>query len=61
MSEVFDRDWIYGKLTELATFWRQRIDGWRAEGTESGTEKRHAQQLWSVLMQCFDIASERID
>ena len=61
MSEVFDRDRIHRKLTELAAFWRQRIDGWRAEGTESGTEKRHAQQFWSDLMQCFDIASERID
>src|SRR5690625_5600965 len=25
------------------------------------SEKRHAQQLWSDLMGCFDIASERID
>lgn len=54
MSEVFDRDRIHRKLTELSSFWRQRIDGWRAEGTKSGTEKRHAQQLWSDLMQCFD-------
>lgn len=61
MSEVFDRDRIHRKLTELSAFWRQRINGWRAEGTESGTEKRHAQQLWSDLMGCFDIASERID
>lgn len=61
MSEVFDRDRIHRKLTELSAFWRQRIDGWRAEGIESGTEKRHAQQLWSDLMGCFDIASERID
>jgi hypothetical protein len=61
VSEVFDRDRIHRKLTELSAFWRHRIDGWRAEGTESGTEKRHAQQLWSDLMQCFDIASERID
>lgn len=61
MSEVFDRDRIHRKLTELSAFWRHRIDGWREEGTESGTEKRHAQQLWSDLMQCFDIASERID
>src|SRR5699024_7376371 len=45
----------------MSSFWRHRIDGWRDEGTESGTEKRHAQQLWSDLMQCFDIASERID
>lgn len=61
MSEVFDRDRIHRKLTELSAFWRQRIDGWRVDGTESGTEKRHAQQLWSDLMGCFDIASERID
>lgn len=61
MSEVFDRDRIHRKLTELSAFWRQRIDDWRAEGVESGTEKRHAQQLWSDLMGCFDIASERID
>jgi len=61
VSEVFDRDRIHRKLTEMSAFWRQRIDGWRDEGTESGTEKRHAQQLWSHLMQCFDIASERID
>lgn len=61
MSEVFDRDRIHRKLTELSAFWRQRIDAWREDGTESGTEKRHAQQLWSDLMQCFDIASERID
>lgn len=61
MSEVFDRDRIHRKLTEMSSFWRHRIDGWREEGTESGTEKRHAQQLWSDLMQCFDIASERID
>lgn len=61
MSEVFDRDRIHRKLTELSAFWRHRIDGWREEGTESGTEKRHAQQLWSDFMQCFDIASERID
>jgi hypothetical protein len=61
VSEVFDRDRIHRKLTEMSSFWRHRIDGWRDEGTESGTEKRHAQQLWSDLMQCFDIASERID
>lgn len=61
MSEVFDRDRIHRKLTEMSSFWRLRIDGWRAEGVESGTEQRHAQQLWSDLMQCFDIASERID
>ncbi|MDN6680077.1 MAG: GcrY protein, partial [Yaniella sp.] len=61
MSEVFDRDRIHRKLTEMSAFWRQRICQWRKEGTESGTEKRHAQQLWSDLMQCFDIASERID
>src|SRR5690625_2941070 len=45
----------------MSSFWRHRIDDWREEGTESGTEKRHAQQLWSDFMQCFDIASERID
>src|SRR5699024_2005365 len=45
----------------MSSFWRHRIDGWREDGTTSGTEKRHAQQLWSDLMQCFDIASERID
>ena len=61
MSEVFDRDRIHRKLTELSAFWRHRIDGWRDEGVESGTEQRHAQQLWSDLMGCFDIASERID
>lgn len=61
MSEVFDRDRIHRKLTEMSSFWRHRIDGWRDEGVESGTEQRHAQQLWSDLMQCFDIASERID
>lgn len=61
MSEVFDRDRIHRKLTELSAFWRHRIDGWRDDGTEAGTEKRHAQQLWSDLMGCFDIASERID
>src|SRR5699024_10991701 len=59
--EVFDRDRIHRKLTELSAFWRHRIDGWRDDGTEAGTEKRHAQQLWSDLMGCFDIASERID
>lgn len=61
MSEVFDRDRIHRKLTEMSSFWRHRIDGWRDEGVESGTEQRHAQQLWSDLMQCFDIASERVD
>lgn len=61
MSEVFDRDRIHRKLTEMSAFWRQRIDDWRAEGVESGTEKRHAQQLWSDLMKCFDIAAERRD
>src|SRR5690625_1636780 len=45
----------------MSSFWRHRIDGWRAEGVASGTEQRHAQQLLSDLMQCFDIASERID
>lgn len=50
MSEVFDRDRIHRKLTELSAFWRHRIDGWRDDGTEAGTEKRHAQQLWSDLM-----------
>src|SRR5699024_3448137 len=45
----------------MSSFWRHRIDGWRDDGVESGTEQRHAQQLWSDLMQCFDIASERID
>lgn len=61
MSELFNRGRTHRKLTELSAFWRQRIDGWRDEGTGSGTEKRHAQQLWSDLMQCFEIASERID
>jgi len=61
VSEVFDRDRIHRKLTEMSAFWRHRIDGWRDEGVESGTEQRHAQQLWSDLMGCFDIASERID
>src|SRR5699024_7496798 len=45
----------------MSAFWRHRIDGWRDGGTESGTEQRHAQQLWSHLMQCFDIAAERRD
>src|SRR5699024_4890486 len=52
---------IHRKLTERSAFWRQCINRWRAEGTTSGSEKRHAQRLWSDLMQCFAIASERID
>src|SRR5690625_2933149 len=45
----------------MSSFWRHRIDGWRDQGVEAGTEERASQQLWSDLMQCFDIASERID
>lgn len=60
-TEFYDRDKIQRKLREMSTFWRDRIETWRAEGTESGTEKRHAQQFWSDLMGCFEIASERIN
>lgn len=60
-TEFYDRDRVQRKLRELSTFWRERINTWRAEGTESGTEKRHAQQFWSDLMRCFEIAPERIN
>lgn len=60
-TEFYDRHRVQRKLRDMSTFWRDRIDTWRAEGTESGTEKRHAQQFWSDLMGCFDIASERFN
>jgi len=60
-TEFYDRHRVQRKLRDMSTFWRDRIDTWRAEGTESGTEKRHAQQFWSDLMGCFDIASERVN
>ncbi|WP_193072819.1 SAM-dependent DNA methyltransferase [Brevibacterium sp. FME37] len=61
MHEVIDRPAIHRKLTEFSAFWRNRISGWRAAGTQSSSEKRHAQQFWSDLMRCFDIDSERVD
>ena len=61
MGEVVDRETIRRKLVEMAAFWRQRIDSWREDRVESGTEKRHAQQFWSDLMKCFDISAERLD
>lgn len=61
MQEAIDRTAIQRRLTELAAFWQGRIASWRTEGTESGTEKRHAQQFWSDLMRCFGITPERID
>lgn len=61
MQDVADRDAIYRKLTEFSAFWRTSINEWRAAGTASGSEKRHAQQFWSDLMRCFDIAPERVD
>lgn len=61
MQEVVDRSAIRRRLTEFSAFWQDRIATWRAEGTESGSEKRHAQQLWSDLMRCFEINPERID
>ncbi|WP_320410269.1 type IIL restriction-modification enzyme MmeI [Auritidibacter ignavus] len=45
----------------MAVSWRDRINQWRAEGTESGTEKRYAQQFWSDLMKCFGITPECMD
>lgn len=61
MQEVLDRPAIHRRLTEFSAFWRERIDTWKAESTESGSEKRHAQQFWSDLMRCFEINSERIN
>lgn len=61
MQEVLDRPAIHRRLTEFSAFWRDRIDTWKAESTESGSEKRHAQQFWSDLMRCFEINSERIN
>lgn len=61
MQDVIDRQAIYRKLTNFSAFWRGRIAGWRAEGTQSSSEIRHAQQFWSDLMRCFDITSERVD
>lgn len=61
MKDVVDRAATRRKLREFATFWRGRIDSWRYEGAESGSEKRHAQQFWSDLMRCFDITPERIN
>lgn len=61
MHEVIDRSSIHRRLVEFSAFWTQRISQWRAEGTETSTEKRHAQQFWSDLMRCFDINPERVD
>lgn len=61
MQEVIDRDAINRRLVDLSAFWQDRIAAWRAEGLNSGTEKRHAQQFWSDLMRCFGITPERID
>ncbi|RJN32130.1 DNA methyltransferase [Nesterenkonia natronophila] len=61
MHEVVDRAVIKRKLAEFSAFWGERIASWHVEGTESGSEKRHAQQFWSDLMRCFDINPERID
>lgn len=60
MVEVVDRDRIKRRLTEMAAYWRQQIDKWREKGTESGTEKRYAQQFWSDLMKSFGIIPERV-
>ncbi|WP_044496427.1 DNA methyltransferase [Nesterenkonia massiliensis] len=61
MNEVIDREAIHRRLTDFSAHWQERIAAWREEGSESGTEKRHAQQFWSSLMRCFEINPERID
>lgn len=61
MHEVVDRPAIRRRLVEFSAFWRDRIETWKTEGTESGSEKRHAQQFWSDLMRCFEIRPERVD
>ncbi|GAA1119180.1 SAM-dependent DNA methyltransferase [Nesterenkonia jeotgali] len=61
MQEVVDREAIHRRLIDFSAHWQERIASWREGGTESGTEKRHAQQFWSDLMRCFEINPERID
>lgn len=61
MHEIIDRRAIKRKLIDFSSFWRNRIDGWREAGTQSGSENRHAQQFWSDLMRCFGIRAERVD
>ncbi|WP_022872489.1 DNA methyltransferase [Nesterenkonia alba] len=61
MNEVVDREAIHRRLIDFSAHWQERIATWREDGSESGTEKRHAQQFWSALMRCFDINPERID
>ncbi len=61
MQKVVDRESIHRRLIDFSAHWQERIASWREDGNESGTEKRHAQQLWSALMRCFDINPERID
>lgn len=41
-------------------FWRDRIDGWKADKV-TGTERSHAQQYWSDLLKCFGVIPERVD
>lgn len=61
MQEVVDRESIHRRLIDFSAHWQERIASWREDSTESGSEKRHAQQFWSALMRCFDINPERID
>lgn len=61
MSVVIDRERIYRKLLSMSAFWREQVDSWRADGTESGSESRHAHQFWMELLQCFDIDAARLN
>lgn len=54
------RSEVKSKLDEFSHYWRQRIDGWKAEG-KGHTEKSAAQQFWSDLFRCFGVIPERID